>query len=80
VAGTDLFSMFTSAMNNVDPTTGTITKMMEQRTQLMQLAEQRRLDAEERAHRAEERSQHLQLLQMLHSGKIDQATYDASKP
>ncbi len=80
VAGTDLFAMFTSAMNNVDPTTGYIANMMEQRNQLMQLAEQHRLDAEERARRAEERSQHLQLLQMLHSGKIDQATYDALKP
>ncbi len=54
--------------------------MMQQRTQFLELAEQRRHDAEEHARRAEERSQHLQLLQMLHSGKIDQATYDASKP
>jgi hypothetical protein len=80
IAGTDLFSMFTSAMNNVDPTTGTIAKMMEQRTQFMQLAEQHHLDTEEHAHHAEEGLQHLQLLQMLHSGKIDQATYDALKP
>ncbi len=80
VAGTDLFSMFTSAMSKVDPTTGSIATLMEQCTQFLQLAEQRRHDAEEHARHAEEHSQHLQLLQMLHSGKIDQATYDALKP
>ncbi len=80
MAGTDLFLMFTSMINSVDPTTGTITTMMEQRTQFLQLAEQCSHDAKERAHCAEEHLQHLQLLQMLHSGKIDQATYDALKP
>ncbi len=64
----------------MDPATGSIAAMMQQRTQFLELAEQRRHDAEERARRAEERSQHLQLLQMLHSDKIDQATYDALKP
>ena len=80
VAGTDLFNMFTSAMNTVDPTSRVIATVMEQRNQMLQLAEQRRHDAEEPARHAEERAQHLQLLEMLHSGKIDHATYDALKP
>jgi hypothetical protein len=80
VAGTDLFSMFTSAMSKVDPTTNNITMMMQQRTQFLELAEQRHHEAEECARSAEERSQHLQLLQLLHSVKIDQSTYDALKP
>ncbi len=78
MAGTDLFGMFTSAMSNVDPTTGSIATMMQQCTQFLELTEQWHLDTEECAHHAKERSQHLQL--MLHSGKIDQATYDALKP
>jgi hypothetical protein len=49
VAGTDLFSMFTSAMYTVDPTS-----CMEQLNQMMQLAEECLHDAEEHAHRAEE--------------------------
>jgi hypothetical protein len=80
VAGTDLFSMFTSAMSKVDPTNSSIETLIEQRTQFLQLAEHRCHDAEECARRAEEHLQHLQLLQMLHSSKIDQATYDALKP
>jgi hypothetical protein len=40
VAGTDLFNIFTSVMNNVDPTSHIITTVMEQRNQMMQLAEQ----------------------------------------
>jgi hypothetical protein len=41
---------------------------------MLHLVEQRQHDAEERAHHAKERAQYLQLLEMLHSGKIDQAT------
>jgi hypothetical protein len=47
---------------------------------MLHLVEQRQHDAEERAHHAKERAQYLQLLEMLHSGKIDQATYNALKP
>jgi hypothetical protein len=67
-------------MNNVDPTSHIITTVMEQRNQMMQLAEQCWHDAEEHAHHAKERVQHLQLLELPHSRKIDQATYDALKP
>jgi hypothetical protein len=80
VAGTDLFSMFTSAMSKVDPTTNSIATLMQQCTQFLELAEQRHREAEERAHHTEEPSQHLKLIQLLHSGKIDQATYDELKP
>jgi hypothetical protein len=80
VAGTDLFGMFTSAMKQTDPTMTALTTMMEQRNKLLELAEQRRIDAEERALRNEERSQHLQLLQLLRAGTIDQQTYEALKP
>ncbi len=66
VAGTDLFSMFTSAMSKVDPTMNSIATLMQQRNPFLELAEQRCHEAEECARRAEERSQHLQLLQMLH--------------
>jgi len=69
-----------SAMNTVDPTSCVTATVMEKRNQMLQLAEQRRHDNEERARRAEERAQYLQLLEMLHSGRIDQATYDALKP
>ncbi len=72
--------MFTSVIKSVDPTTSSNATMMQQCTQFLQLAEQHRDDAEERTHHAKEHSQHLQLWQMLHSGKIDQATYDALKP
>jgi hypothetical protein len=41
--------MFTSAMNTVDPTSRVIATVMEQHNQMLQLAEQRRHDAEERA-------------------------------
>jgi hypothetical protein len=67
-------------MNTADPTSRVIATVMEQFNQMLQLAEQHRHDTEERACRAEELAQHLQLLEMLHSGKIDQATYDALKP
>jgi hypothetical protein len=40
VAGTDLFSMFTSAMSKVDPTTNSIAALMQQCTQFLELAEQ----------------------------------------
>ena len=54
VTGTDLFNMFTSAMNNIDPTSHVITTVMEQRNQMMHLAEPCHHDAEERACCAEE--------------------------
>jgi hypothetical protein len=40
VAGTDLFNMFTAAMSKVDLTTNSIATLMQQRTQLLELAEQ----------------------------------------
>jgi pyruvate-formate lyase len=67
-------------MNTVDPTSCVIATVMEQRNQMLQLAEQCQHDAEERARNVEEQAQHLQLLEMLHSGKIDQTAYDALKP
>jgi hypothetical protein len=72
--------MFSSAMNTVDPTSCVIATVMEQHNQMLQLAEQHQHDAEECARSAEEQAQHLQLLEMLLSGKIDQAAYDALKP
>jgi hypothetical protein len=47
VADTDLFSMFISAIKNVDPTTSSITTMMQQCTQFLELAEQHHHEAEE---------------------------------
>jgi hypothetical protein len=46
--------MFTSAMNNIDPTSHVIATVMEQRNQMMHLAEPCHHDAEERACCAEE--------------------------
>ncbi len=54
IAGTDLFLMFTSTVNNVDPTTGSIATIMEQRTQFRKLAEQHHHDAKEHAHHTKE--------------------------
>ena len=46
--------MFTSAMNTVDNTSHVIATVMEQHNQMLQLAEQRRHDAEEHARSAED--------------------------
>jgi len=54
VARTDLFNMFTSAMNTVDHTSHVIATVMEQHNQMLQLAEQHRHDAEECACHAKE--------------------------
>ena len=67
-------------MKTVDSTSRVIATVMEQHNQMLQLAEQHWHDAEERACHAKEWAQNLQLLEMLHSRKIDQATYDALKP
>jgi len=54
VTRTDLFNMFTSAMDTVDPTSRVIATEMEQRNQMLQLAAQCWHDAEEHACHANE--------------------------